>query len=67
MAMWSKALPLTANYLSSHIWPALVFVWSMALPLTASCLSPLRACPDGCVVYGIATDSLLSLNTDYLP
>ena len=25
-------------------------VWSKVLPLTASCLSPLRACPDGCVV-----------------
>ena len=35
----------------SHHWgPALMAVWSKALPLNASCLSPLRACPDGCVV-----------------
>ena len=41
--------------------------WSTALPLTAHCLSPLRACPDGWVVYGIATDCSLSLTTEGLP
>ena len=52
----------------SHHWgPALMAVWSMALQLTARCLSPLRACPDGRVVYGIATDCSLSLTTEGLP
>ena len=41
--------------------------WSTALPLTAHCLSPLRACPDGWVVYGFATDCSLSLTTEGLP
>ena len=35
----------------SHHWgPALMAVWSKLLPLTASSVSPLRACPDTCVV-----------------
>ena len=52
----------------SHRWgPALMAVWSTALPLTVSCLSPLRACPDGRVVYGAATDCKLSLTTEGLP
>ena len=49
MAVWSKALPLTAICLSP-LGPALMAVWSKALPLTAICLSPLRICPDGRVV-----------------
>ena len=32
-------------------------------PLTARCLSPLRACPDGRVVKGAATDCSLPLTT----
>ena len=36
--------------------PALMALWSYVMPLTASWLLPLRACPDGCVVLGNATD-----------
>ena len=42
-------------------------VWSMVLPLTAYCLLGMRACPDGRVVYGVATDCLLSLRNEGLP
>ena len=46
----------------SHHWgPVLMAEWSNALWLTACCLSPLRACPDGCVVLCIATNCSLSL------
>ena len=41
--------------------------WSIALPLTARCLSPLRVCPDGQVVFSIVTDCSLPLNTEGLP
>ena len=52
----------------SHRWePALMAVWSNALPLTACCLSSLRACPDGRVVWGVATDCSPSLITEGLP
>ena len=37
--------------------------WSKALPLTARFLSPLRACPDGCVVLVADTDCSQSLTT----
>ena len=66
MAGWSKALPLTAGYLSI-LGPALMAEWSKMPPPTACYLSLLRACHDGQVVQGVATDCWLSLNTGSCP
>ena len=41
MAVWSKALPLTAHCLSPLPWFALIAKWLKALLLTAHCLSSL--------------------------
>ena len=38
-------------------------VWFKALALTARCLASLRVCPDGWVVWGVATDCWLSRTT----
>ena len=52
----------------SHHWgPTLMAVWSEVLPLTASRQSPLRTCPDGCVVWGVAIDCWPSVTTEGLP
>ena len=47
--------------------PALMAMWPKVLSLTASCLSPLRTCPYGRVVQGVATDCSLSLTIGCLP
>ena len=41
--------------------------WSKVLLQTVCCLSPLRACPDGRVVVGVATDCSLSHTSEGLP
>ena len=62
MVELSNALPLTAP-VSHHLGPALMAEWSEMLTLTGRCLSPLKACPNGRVVLGVASDCSLPLTT----